>query len=66
MVMDVMQVRDKSVSDDQVAEMIIQKLKDTSAVVSFAEIARAAWEDGRNRLAAQVRVCVCVCVFVCT
>ena len=60
--MDVMQVRDKNVPDDKVAEMIIQKLKDTSAVVSFAEIARAAWEDGRNRLAGQVCVCVCVCV----
>ena len=61
------QVQDKGLSDEEVGKMIIQKLKDTSVVVSFAEIANAALKEGRNGLATQVCVCVClcVCVFMC-
>lgn len=40
--------------DDLVAELIIQKLKSASVVVSFAEVAREAKARNRNRLAAQV------------
>lgn len=48
------QVQDKSVPDDVVAEKIIARLKQTSVVVSYAEIARSARAEGRNLLAAQV------------
>ena len=49
------QVQDKDCPDDAVAAAIIQRLQSTSVVVSFADIARAARTEGRNRLAAQVR-----------
>jgi len=47
-------VQDKGLSDEEVGKMIIQKLKDTSVVVSFAEIANAALKEGRNGLATQL------------
>ena len=53
-----MQVQDKGLTDEDVGRMIIQKLKDTSVVVSFAEIANAALKEGRSGLATQV------CVYV--
>lgn len=40
--------------DDSIAEVIIQRLKSASVVVSFAEVAREAKARNRNRLAAQV------------
>lgn len=46
-----------SVSDDIVANVIIEKLNKSVAVVPFAEIARAARDIGRNRLAALVCTC---------
>lgn len=47
-------VQDKDCPDDAVAAAIIQRLQSTSVVVSFADIARAARTEGRNRLAAQL------------
>lgn len=46
-------------SDDFVADLIIRKVKDSSVVVSFAEVAREAKARNRNRLAAQV-LCNCL------
>ncbi len=50
-------------SDDFVADLIIRKVKDSSVVVSFAEVAREAKARNRNRLAAQVHV-LCNCLFI--
>ena len=53
--MHVLQVLDRSVSDELIGDIIIKKLTSASVVVSFAEIARAARTLNRVRLAAQVR-----------
>ncbi len=48
------QVRDGRLKDEEVAGMIFEKSKSSKVVVSFAEIARAAREEGRTKLAALV------------
>ena len=59
-------MNDESLSDDDVARMILEKFRQSSVVISFAEIARNAKEKRRMRLAFQVihfnfRVCACMC-----
>ena len=49
------QVEDKTLPDRDVAKMIIQRLKNTSVSVPFAEVSRFAKEVGRRDLAALVR-----------
>ena len=48
------QVMDKSVTEERVGEIIINRIATASAVVSYAEIARVARENNRLRLAALV------------
>lgn len=49
-----LQVRDKSVNDTDVANMILGRFKSCGIVVSYAEMARVAREEGRFSLAAQL------------
>ena len=49
------QVVDKGMDENEVAQVIIDKLMESTAVVSFAEIARAAKAVNRSVLAAKVK-----------
>ena len=47
-------MQDDSLSDDDVAAMILEKFRQSSVVISLAEIARCAKKNRRMRLAFQV------------
>ena len=50
----VLQVQDKSISETDIANIILKKFKDSGVVISFTEIARVARKEGRKTLASQL------------